>query len=67
MTGMWKGAQSEYGSEDGSLRLPQPAAEHLGAAIEQMELLVQSRQTDPALRYLVSLLQHLREVGRAMS
>lgn len=49
---------------DGTLVLPKEAALHLRAALERMESLLQTQALDVGLEHLVSLVRHLRTVGR---
>ena len=58
----------------GSVRAPEEGvvlcrgeAEHLRAALEQMDLLLATRQTDAGLHYLVDLLCHLRFLKRSVA
>ena len=44
----------------GRLMLPRIAAQHLRAAVEQMDLLLATQQVDAGLCYLVGLLRNLR-------
>ena len=45
---------------DGSVTLSSTAAEHLRAAVEQMDLLLETPQLDAGVERLISLLKHLR-------
>lgn len=45
---------------DGTVTLSHAAAEHMQAALEQMDLLLQTQQMEVGLPHLVALLQHLR-------
>lgn len=65
VTGLRKGKGRD--KPEGSMQLTQKAAEHLCAAIEQMDLLLHSQQADTAMHNLVSLLQHLRAVRCTIS
>ena len=44
---------------EGSMTLSSKAAEHLRAAVEQMDLLLETQQLDTGVECLVSLLKHL--------
>jgi hypothetical protein len=57
------GKEEGVGPEDGAVMLQQDAAGHLRSALEQMDLLLQTQQTDVALGHLVAMLKHLRVVG----
>lgn len=48
------------------IALPHEAAEHLRAALGQMDLLLATRQLDFGTRVLVDLLRHLRAVRSAL-
>jgi len=50
----------------GGLYLPAAAAEHLRAAVEQTELLLNASQVDAGMRHLLRILRHLRAVRRRM-
>ena len=47
--------------------LPPKAADHLNAAMEQMDLFMTSEQGDDGFEYVVHLLQHLLAVRRIVA
>ncbi len=54
------------GAREG-IALPHEAAEHLRAALGQMDLLLATRQIDFGTRVLDDLLRHLRAVRHSMN
>lgn len=54
--------KSLAGEREGSLLLPEGGLKHLQAALEQMDLLLQSQRTRTGLCCLVELLRHLSAV-----
>jgi len=46
----------------GSMTLSSAAAENLRAAVEQMDLLLETQQLDAGVENLILLLKHLREL-----
>ncbi len=48
------------------IALPHEAAEHLRAALGQMDLLLATRQIDFGMQVLLDLLRHLRAVRTAL-
>ncbi|MDY6913460.1 MAG: hypothetical protein SVT52_03255 [Planctomycetota bacterium] len=60
---MTETARKQKGGEswqDGAVLLPYAARLHLRAALEQMDLLLETQQVDAGLSHLLSLLRHLR-------
>jgi len=55
-----KRSRTDRTSGGGVIMLPHEAGEHLRAAAEQMDLLLESEQTEKCLGHLVALLRHLR-------
>jgi len=47
--------------------LTQAAADHLRAALEQMDLLLETRQIDAGVCHLVGLVGHLRDMRRRLA
>ncbi len=45
---------------EGSMTLSSTAAEHLWAAVEQMDLLLETQHLDAGVECLISMLKHLR-------
>jgi len=54
------------GGWDGSVRLSPTAAAELQKALRQMDLLLQSRNVEPGLQALVTMLRHLRTLRRTI-
>jgi len=55
-----KRSRTDRTNGGGVIVLPHEACEHLRAAAKQMDLLLESEQTEKCLGHLVALLQHLR-------
>ena len=54
------GNRTDRTRPDGTVILPRAAMRHLRAALEQMDLLLESQEVEVGLAHLVALLQHLR-------
>ncbi len=62
-----KRTETDRKTRDGEVVLSRGEAEHLRAAILQMDLLLGSRQEEAALRHLVALLLHMRAFSPAVA